>query len=633
MLKRDGSDSNHDGQDVNERCHMLKRDGSDSNHDGQDVNERCHMLKRDMSDSNRDGQDVELAARHGGSGSDECCERQTSTPSASPPPASGHDHLDGGYGWLVVVASFFVAFVIDGIGSSFGLLFPYIVAKFDSSAFVTSFAGSTIVAFMIMGSISVALVKKFGYRPVAVLGSILSCVAFVVSVFSPNIYVFIVTFGLLGGCSCGLVYIPSIIIVNEYFHQKRGLANGIISSGSGVGLLVLGPVINLLLETYSLNGTILLLAGVLLNMCVCSSLFIPLDHGRQYTPSVVDDREQHGAGQPTGETLSSHLSTENLDTISMDNGQNMQKVADLENQGNTKPAFEAGEVVSRYCQVYLGKSATAPFSSHDEGDHASYYLECVLHHLKPGVPAAEYSGDTRVASENLLKQESKDVEAVGSCAYPGGDHRDVESQHSLQLEYTLTQLLCMPSFHCFCLGAALIQIGYPLAGTFLANYAYQFGLTTSHTAILMSLLGGLNICGRLLAGSLVSLKVDPLLLNNLSLLLGGAACLLSPLYTQFWSLCIFASMFGFFLGFFPPLQPLIIVKHFGLETLASAFGFLSTIKGIASILGAPLAGFIYDVTRQYSMSFMFGGAVFVLSSLVHCLMTVTERFCRKKSQL
>ncbi|BFZ06798.1 hypothetical protein BsWGS_09837 [Bradybaena similaris] len=755
-----------------------------------DVAESDHtrMLHQEKPDACDTAQDVLSAVGHNSS----CSVKSYDTRPASVVP-DGHvqvdPNLDGGYGWVIVMASFFVAFVVDGVGSSFGLLFPYILSKFDSSAFVATFAGSTFVAFMIMGSVAAALVKQFGFRLVALSGSILSCLAFVASVFSPNIYVFIATFGFLGGCSCGLVFIPSIIIVNEYFHQKRGIANGIISSGSGVGLLVLGPIINQLLDAYSLDGTILILAAVLLNMCVFSSLYRRPGHSLQREPSLLDDHGKHVYGGLAVESLSSNLSTDNLDLFSVDNEHNTLKV---DKHDTSNPHFHADEVVENYCKIYSRECAGVPVSSDDREDGANFYLKYVLHHLKPracshlqqhttgrlhahwtsdvhlhtstmqhmlkdgrsysmfDMPSwcqnkdsgqvVEYilqrhrqfgagqrahqphrgshsqslhvgqasscylagsistllalhnsfvhalpqsglksiasltstsmssklqnvqqlSADTSDACEQLPAQNRTDVEIVdigtfllpqaqraysqpnkarqssecvdrpGYAGVPADDHTQVseESDSDLPLGYTMAQLLCMPSFHLFCLGAALIQIGYPLAGTFLADYAYQFGLSTSHTAVLMGLLGGLNVCGRLLAGSLVSLKMDPLFLNNLSLLLGGVACLLSPLYSQFWSLCVFASMFGFFLGFFPPLQPLIIVKHFGLETLASAFGFLSTVKGVASILGAPLAGFIYDVTGQYSMSFMFGGAVFVLSSLVHCLMTLSDR-CRQ----
>ena len=65
--------------------------------------------------------------------------------------APGGPTLDGGYGWVVVVASFFNAFIIDGIGSCYGLVYPHVMEKYGASASVASFAGSLFNAFLVMG--------------------------------------------------------------------------------------------------------------------------------------------------------------------------------------------------------------------------------------------------------------------------------------------------------------------------------------------------------------------------------------------------------------------------------------------------------------------------------------------------
>ena len=40
---------------------------------------------------------------------------------------------DGGWGWVIVAASFLCNFVLDGIAYSFGVLLPPLVEYFDSS--------------------------------------------------------------------------------------------------------------------------------------------------------------------------------------------------------------------------------------------------------------------------------------------------------------------------------------------------------------------------------------------------------------------------------------------------------------------------------------------------------------------
>lgn len=49
---------------------------------------------------------------------------------------------DGGYGWVIVFASFLCNFIVDGIGNSFGVFLPYYVAAFGVSTGSVSWAGS-----------------------------------------------------------------------------------------------------------------------------------------------------------------------------------------------------------------------------------------------------------------------------------------------------------------------------------------------------------------------------------------------------------------------------------------------------------------------------------------------------------
>ncbi|CAG2111392.1 unnamed protein product, partial [Medioppia subpectinata] len=49
---------------------------------------------------------------------------------------------DGGYGWVIVMASFFCNLTVDGICYTFGLFFNDFVAHFQSSKAVTALAGS-----------------------------------------------------------------------------------------------------------------------------------------------------------------------------------------------------------------------------------------------------------------------------------------------------------------------------------------------------------------------------------------------------------------------------------------------------------------------------------------------------------
>lgn len=51
----------------------------------------------------------------------------------------------------------------------------------------------------ILGPVVAALVNKYGCRKVGIAGSLFSAIAFILSTFSPNIIVFQLTYGIMGG--------------------------------------------------------------------------------------------------------------------------------------------------------------------------------------------------------------------------------------------------------------------------------------------------------------------------------------------------------------------------------------------------------------------------------------------------
>ena len=61
-----------------------------------------------------------------------------------------------------------------------------------------------------------------------------------------------------------------------YFDKHRSLATGVATSGSGLGNTVMPIFIAYLIEEYSWKGSLLIMAGLCLNMFVCAALLFPL---------------------------------------------------------------------------------------------------------------------------------------------------------------------------------------------------------------------------------------------------------------------------------------------------------------------------------------------------------------------
>jgi MFS family permease len=82
-------------------------------------------------------------------------------------------------------------------------------------------------------------------------------------------------FYVLLGIGIGLVFLPSVMIINQYFNRKRSLANGILTSGAGIGLLVMASVTEKSIEAFGWRGSLLVCASFTVQLCVCASLMRP----------------------------------------------------------------------------------------------------------------------------------------------------------------------------------------------------------------------------------------------------------------------------------------------------------------------------------------------------------------------
>ncbi|XP_076310971.1 uncharacterized protein LOC143225435 isoform X3 [Tachypleus tridentatus] len=185
---------------------------------------------------------------------------------------------NGGWGWMIVLASFLCNMVVDGVSYSFGIFLMDFVSYYGSPKGKTAWIGSLLSGgYLSSGVIVSGLTNRFGCRPVTIAGSLIACLAFLLSTVAPSVDVLMFTYGFMGGIGFGLIYLPAIVSVSIYFSTKRGVATGIAVCGSGMGAFVFPPVCQKLLETYDWKGAVLILAGLSLNCVVFGALMRPLD--------------------------------------------------------------------------------------------------------------------------------------------------------------------------------------------------------------------------------------------------------------------------------------------------------------------------------------------------------------------
>ncbi|CAL7936139.1 unnamed protein product [Xylocopa violacea] len=197
---------------------------------------------------------------------------------------------DGGWGWVVVLASLVISMIADGVSFSFGLLYIEFLDEFGASKSKTAWIGSLFMAVpLLSGPVMSALVDRYGCRTMTILGGLISGLGFVLSCFSDTIEVMYLTFGVIAGLGLGLCYVTAVVSIAYWFDKKRTLAVGLGACGTGIGTFVYAPMTTYFIEEYGWRGTCLLLAGTFFNMIVCGTVM------RDPEWWIAEQRKQNGA--------------------------------------------------------------------------------------------------------------------------------------------------------------------------------------------------------------------------------------------------------------------------------------------------------------------------------------------------
>ncbi|KAF7662242.1 hypothetical protein LDENG_00241320 [Lucifuga dentata] len=192
--------------------------------------------------------------------------------------ASSAKVLDGGWGWVIVVASFMAQLLAYGSPQSVGVLYPEWLQAFQKGKGMTAWVGSLVAGVGLVASpVCSACVNNFGARPVTIFSGVMVAGGMMLSAFAPNVEFLIFSYGIVVGLGCGLVYAATLTITCQYFDKRRGLALGIVTTGTSVGAFIYATVQNELIVLYGLDGCLLIIGALALNLMVCAGFMRPLN--------------------------------------------------------------------------------------------------------------------------------------------------------------------------------------------------------------------------------------------------------------------------------------------------------------------------------------------------------------------
>ena len=151
--------------------------------------------------------------------------------------------LDSARAWVVAVASSLVIGVAFGTVYTFGAFFEAMADEFDSGLGSTSIVfGITAFLFFGTGAASGFLADRWGARPLVWIGGALFAGGLYATSRVDELWQGYLTYGVGVGLGGGLFNSPVFAMVTGWFDRHRGIAQGLVATGSGFGTLILLPL-------------------------------------------------------------------------------------------------------------------------------------------------------------------------------------------------------------------------------------------------------------------------------------------------------------------------------------------------------------------------------------------------------
>jgi MFS family permease len=190
--------------------------------------------------------------------------------------------------WL----AFATMLLVSGIGNTFPVFFPPLLAQFGGSRAATALTVSLIwIVGAVVGPVGGALVDRRDPRLVVTAGLVATALGLAGGALAPTLPLFIGCVGVGAGVGVGLTgMVTQAAVIADAYTRRRGFATGIAFAGSMAGYVLAAPA-QLAIEHIGWRGTLGLYVAVVLALVPCALLVYPSRLGAR------------AAADPRGRTL------------------------------------------------------------------------------------------------------------------------------------------------------------------------------------------------------------------------------------------------------------------------------------------------------------------------------------------
>ena len=337
------------------------------------------------------------------------------------------------------------------------------------------------------------------------------------------------------------------MMIGHYFSKRRSLANGLSLAGASLGQFVLPPILQFLLDTYTLNGTLLLIGGLYFNVIACGLLYRPTSfytnrHRKSKRKSETKKlmKEKDASEQ---EQLKSNQSDDNVTKEMMEESENRLLGETVDRSGG-KNSVLTGSVDSLHTAVVQSESQSK-------------------------------------------KMEGKSNNSSG---------KSIRTFCKTLLDFSVLKNYIVILFVCVSFLAFFGHFNFIL---FMPPSAYLKGATNYQKAYLISITGICDLVGRILIGLIGDMNIIARYkLYALAVLITGINIFIFTFADNFWWMAIHVGLYGFFGGCYVSINGPVLIDLVGLKQMPKVLGVVLFIQGLGAAFGQPALGKIASILNQ-----------------------------------
>uniref|UniRef100_A0A1B0B6K0 Major facilitator superfamily (MFS) profile domain-containing protein n=1 Tax=Glossina palpalis gambiensis TaxID=67801 RepID=A0A1B0B6K0_9MUSC len=580
---------------------------------------------------------------------------------------------DGGWGWVVCLAAGFSNFSIFPALQQYGFIYRKRMKLLGFDAKETTTIVNVVMAISsLAGIVNGAMFRRFTFRQVALVGSMLCFAGIFLSAFCITFFQYVICFSCIYGIGLGLSMGATSLAVNTYFKNRRRRATGFSWTITGLGAIIFPHISTYLLMLYGAQGTILIYAAIALNSVLCAITLqpvlwhVPKPEKHKFLNETngnlteknqqvyeckfcqIQKREKRGIfssqylfNDDDPDRPGYEITEPGTPMLARANdgwyGSKLSLTTEKCSRYQASKSLRKTSRTERYENGHNGgmeesNSLYKPNYFNREREDLERYISKISVYSKPDMDECRCT----CAEEKILLQKISDDEKKleEQRLIDALEAEEIEKSKMTFLQKVVKffdlDLLKDFTFVNLSMGITIMMFGemnFSVLTPFILN---SFGYANEQISLAMSLLGGMDISVRFLAPfALEKVKLDNRVLFAFGIIAISIGRLIVTLTSSYNVVVIVFIMIGFGKGFRTLFSPLILPSYVPLRRLPAASGLQLIFNSIFSFVCGPLLGLVTDA-YGYKITIHFINTMTCIALLLWLAESIVRRLLNKK---